>query len=406
MTRYTQRRTAHVLVLGINIAGWLGLTRTVHSQASNTAPSAIELAKMDKYLATRNDPRIVKSTIRVSANEDIDCVDRLRQHGYDDPIVLAEPPTGVPTPLPSKAVSGTQARQRYGTETALCPDGTVPILHLTSESLKRFNSLDDFFKKNAPNVSNSHHEYVTSGEAVSAHAVRSILSINDPAFERTEEMSLSQIWVTSQATAGVQTAEAGWQVYQDKWHDAYPHLFIYYTADGYHNTGCYNTDCHKFVIYNNSFVLGTAFVTYSVPGGSQIYYELIWSQNAAGDWWLQFNGDYVGYYPHTLYNNPGLLNGATHASYGGELAPELSLGRHSKIDMGSGVFSSSTWPNAAFHTGVEHCTISGTGCVWAYAHLAAESVTNPNCYTLTFADPPTNSAFYFGGPGNPAPGCN
>jgi hypothetical protein len=45
----------------------------------------------------------------------------------------------------------------------------------------------------------------------------------------------------------LQTAEVGWQVYPQKYGNSYPTLFIYWTADGYNRTGCYNLDCSAFI---------------------------------------------------------------------------------------------------------------------------------------------------------------
>ena len=403
-----KREISPLLTLLWTIVVWAHCVAIVDAQtASSSEPNATELARMEKYLARRNDPRIIKTTIHVSDTEDVDCVDRLRQHGYDDPITIASPPTNNPIPLPDRTpVNGVMARQRYGTETDLCPKDTVPILHLTPESLKRFNSLEDFYTKNGPWVSNSTHEYATANETGNSRAIRSILSSNRPSLETTEEMSLSQIWGSATTAAGVvQTVEAGWQVWTDKWHDSYPHLFVYYTSDNYVTTGCYNTDCGKFVVYNNSTALGGALAS-SNAGGTVYYFETIYSQNSAGDWWVQINGTYVGYYPNTLFSAPGLKSGSMRDVYGGELAPEQGLGRHSKVDMGTGTFSAGGWGNAAFHSGIQHCLVGGSWCNWSYSNLTVSQVSKSNCYDLSFADPPTNSAFYFGGPGNPSAGCN
>jgi hypothetical protein len=75
-----------------------------------------------------------------------------------------------------------------------------------------------------------------------------------------EAFSLSQQWYvggTGTTLPGLQTAEVGWQNYPAHYGDNNSHLFIYWTADGYKTTGCYNLDCVGFVQTDPNWVLGS-----------------------------------------------------------------------------------------------------------------------------------------------------
>jgi hypothetical protein len=59
-----------------------------------------------------------------------------------------------------------------------------------------------------------------------------------------QQMSLSQQWYAGGSPT--QTAEVGWQAQPSVWGTYNSVLFIYWTADGYDNTGCYNLDKRRF----------------------------------------------------------------------------------------------------------------------------------------------------------------
>jgi hypothetical protein len=72
-------------------------------------------------------------------------------------------------------------------------------------------------------------------------------------------------------------------------------LFIYWTADDYTSTGCYNLECPAFVQTNNQVVLGAPNWTgASVPGGQQVWYDVEWIRDPSGNWWLSHGCDSIG----------------------------------------------------------------------------------------------------------------
>src|SRR5262249_48855908 len=124
------------------------------------------------------------------------------------------------------------------------------------------------------------------------------------------------------------TVEGGWQVYPGKYGTYNTVLFIYWTADGYKNTGCYNLDCAGFVQVNNSVSLGGSFPIYSSIVNGVKYsasFDMTW-QLYQGNWWLAYGSTWVGYYPGSIYGTssggvftPGpLATQANQIVYGGE----------------------------------------------------------------------------------------
>src|SRR6185369_2841619 len=110
-----------------------------------------------------------------------------------------------------------------------------------------------------------------------------------PYTQWSNEFSLIQMALTHGNEGGVQTVEAGWQVYRDLYGDWVPHLFTFYTTNGHrsngNNIGGYNRDVDGWVQYSSSIFPGMIFTPTSTPGGSQrmiqIKYQL-WE----GNWWL------------------------------------------------------------------------------------------------------------------------
>src|SRR5208337_4760944 len=100
-------------------------------------------------------------------------------------------------------------------------------------------------------------------------------------------MSLSQQWYTAGSFSNntIQTVEGGWQVLPSKYLDNGTHLFIYWTADAYQHTGCYNLDCQAFVQVDPTWVLGGSISPVSTTGGTQYEILMQWERDGSnGNW--------------------------------------------------------------------------------------------------------------------------
>jgi hypothetical protein len=290
-----------------------------------------------------------------------------------------------------------------------CPVGTVPVRRITLEEMTRFKSLRHFFQKSpaggslpprpgrtqipgpapeAPPAVQA-HKYAHAYQTVPNLGGHSALNIWAPAVGN-EVFSLAQQWYVGFDPV-LQTAEVGWQVFPQKYQTTQPVLFIYWTADNYQNTGCYNLDCQAFVQTNPQWAIGGALPNVSTPGGPQFDLEVAFYLYQ-GNWWLYLSGQPVGYYRATQYGAGPMATGAAEIDYGGE-----TVNTDSWPPMGSGAFASAGNGQAAYQRDIFYFPTAGT----AVPATLTPQEPSPNCYTLQLlsGNAPWNNYFFFGGPG-------
>ncbi|MGA7674317.1 MAG: neprosin family prolyl endopeptidase [Rhizomicrobium sp.] len=179
------------------------------------------------------------------------------------------PQTGVPTPQVTENAS--DKPDIFGNKER-CETGTIALRRLTFDELSRFATLRQFFQKSLfdhrknsitpPSTNN--HAYAHAVQNVSNWGGYGVLNLWSPSVNiLTQTFSLSQEWYVGGTGKNIQTAETGWQNYPWKYFSESSRLFIYWTADDYNKTGCYNLDCAAFVQTNNTWILGGAFSNYS-----------------------------------------------------------------------------------------------------------------------------------------------
>ncbi|HST25682.1 MAG TPA: neprosin family prolyl endopeptidase [Gaiellaceae bacterium] len=272
-----------------------------------------------------------------------------------------------------------------------CRAGDVPLARVTLNELKRFRTLASFFAKGdlredfKPGHPDPHpippdddtHYYARGVQFVDNLGADAWLNVWSPSVS-SDQMSLSQIWVVGSSGSTKQTAEAGWQVYPDKWGGSNAALWVYYTTAGYSSgSGCYNLDCSGFVQVANNVYLGGGFDHYSTAGGTQWGFELQYKRDPRnGNWWLFYRGpgDWipVGYYPHSVYGTGQLATNAQKVAFGGE-----DTGKPSALQMGSGEFASGNFGKSAYqHTAF----YIDTKIVSQWTTLSSET-SDTTCYT-------------------------
>lgn len=311
--------------------------------------------------------------------------------------------------LPAAQLS--QARHdRHGNAMA-CDRGTIPMMRMTPEGLARFDSLRSFFRKSPVGIDAAPPDGRPSGEARAAAAAthryahayqrvanlggHSFLNIWKPPVGANQIFSLSQQWYAGGSGSGLQTVEAGWQVYPQFYKTTNPVFFIYYTADGYTRTGCYNLSCGAFVQTSGSVAIGGSTGPVSVLNGAQYAREVAYYLSG-GRWWLYVNGtssgNAVGYYPASLFGSGALSRAASSIDYGGE-----TVGTTSWPPMGSGMFANAGFGRAAYQRSIYYYPTSG-GAVHA---TLTPSQNWPSQYTVLLQNfgAPWNRSFFFGGPG-------
>lgn len=296
-------------------------------------------------------------------------------------------------------------KDRFGNSMS-CPEGSIPMARLTLEKLTQFPNLRSFFAKRIPKKGrettySAAHKYAHASQQVSNFGGNSWLNVWNPETP-SSDMSLSQHWYWGGPfeTLEHQTVEGGWQVQPAYFNTGNAVLFIYWTADNYANSGCYDLTCDGFIQINNHWNFGSGFNHYSTAGGTQWGFEMQWKLYQ-DNWWLFLRGpgDYeaVGYYPTSIYNRGQLSRSAEGIDYGGETA---SPGAYPQ--MGSGQFSKFGWMQAAFHNQIFWIPQNENDGYGIWANLTAEQP-SPSCYTADITEWDSGgdwgTYFYFGGPG-------
>lgn len=307
---------------------------------------------------------------------------------------IAQPPVDAPVGSGSVAAQFDEAHSFDSLGNSVtCAANSIPMRRITLEDLTQFPSLADFLKKE-PDVS-AQHKYSFTYQYADTLGGTSTLNLWNPTVNTGlgEIFSLSQEWYIGGSGSATQTAEVGWQNYPGFYGTTDSVPFIYWTADDYTRTGCYNLDCPGFVQVNNSWTLGAPFSNYSTPGGKQ--YDVSMTYHLLnGNWWLALGGTWVGYYPSTIYNGGQLTKNTELIEFGSE-----AVGYTIWPPEGSGAFSNAGYGFAAYQRALSY--YSTTGGVVTDSLTADEP--SPACYTIT--GPGTtnragwNSYFYLGGPG-------
>ena len=358
---------------------------------------AAAFEEMRHYLLTFYTGVSVQHSFALGAQV-FDCVPVMQQPSVRLGKIMAldSPPPAPPTP-PASAAPDVETLAH---QPAWCAVGTIPMRRATLDELTRFSTLQQFFQKSAGETgphsdATQEHKYAYSYDYQKSDGTYTILNIWQPQIDqhKTQVFALSQSWDVGGSGSKTQTAETGWQVYPGKYNTAKPTLFIYWTADDYNKTGCYNLDCTGFVQQDNSVVLGGPLPP-SVQGGKQ--HEIVLSYYLyKGDWWL-WSGAWIGYYPTKLYKSGAMSKHATLLEFGGEV-----VGTTSWPPMGSGELPSKGYEHAAYQRSVWWLDSKDNGSNTALS-LDQEA---PNCYKISTTIAPGKSSwsaypyFYFGGPG-------
>lgn len=391
---------------------------------SDDEPAAVspeERRRMEEFLAA-NVPRegVVKS-LDTPWGDVIDCVEVRRQPallkaGMEGHELQLRPSYGAELEQLEAPKDERQAEapvQEYARLPEICPEETVPIRRLTIEELTRFATLGDFLSKHPSGAGREdrfdrpedlpeagptdRHQYAAARRYVANWGSESRLNLWKPYTEAAKEFTLSQVWVARGSGSSLETVEAGWQKYKQKYGDWRSRLFIYFTPDNYGDGGCYNLSCGAFVQTNNSVYIGGGFTVYSSHGGDQYEIKLLWYKDGeSGHWWLRYGDTWVGYYPRNKFDSNGLRSRGSRVTYGGEITDYRTGGHHTRTDMGSGYMPSYGWRWAAYHRGVRYVDTSN---FYRRATSLFTIVSDDDCYDIDLHESSGSWEvyFYFGG---------
>jgi hypothetical protein len=251
------------------------------------------------------------------------------------------------------------------------PEGTVPVLRKDLERISFRQTLDQIIGKYPdsgreylmlgqlqapPPSTDGPHRYASTAQQIIAFGCEGVLSAFDPYGENSDDFSLMQTACTNNDIGRTQSVEAGWQQRRDSYGDWVPHLFTYYTTNGYtsdgDDKGGYNQDVDGWVQVDGQVHPGALSSPNSVPGGAQYFMSLKY-QLFNANWWLMCNGRWLGYYPARLFMGSGsvfstLGDHADHIHFYGEIYDSNVTPGKTKTDMGSGYWPEYGWTWAAY----------------------------------------------------------
>ncbi|XP_047339719.1 uncharacterized protein LOC124943217 [Impatiens glandulifera] len=343
-------------------------------------------------------------TIEGDNGDIIDCVDIYQQPAFDHPLIndLQMEPNTYPIGTKMNSTFEFDIRQDWN-KNEECPEETIPIRRNTNTSYyndyhkQTFSMMGDQQNQNILQRSSGGHEYAMAfDEGSSYYGTQAVFNVWNPHVER-NEFSSSQVWITS-SSPSINTIEAGWIVYPSKFGDTHTHFFIYWTADNYQRTGCFDLDCPGFVQTNRHYAIGTTISPFSTYGGnSQEISVNIFKDIPSGNWWLQVSGYMVGYWPKSIFT--GLADHATDVKWGGEILNSRTRGQHTTTQMGSGHFFGEGYRKSSF---IRQLKVADAGLFPREPGYLSKIVTTPSCYNLNFWKNPRTmmgTHVYFGGPG-------
>jgi hypothetical protein len=283
-----------------------------------------------------------------------------------------------------------------------CEAGTIPMRRVTLDNMIHFQTLRQFTEKSAGERDPRQQTKLNPGDAHKYSVVyqdvnnlggNSNLNLWEPSVNTSkgEVFSLSQEWYVGGSGAGLQTEEVGWVVYPGMFGDEKPHFFIFSTPDDYAE-GCWDNTCGDFVQTADSGLLGAAIGPVSTFGGTQYVIDAQY-YFYKGNWWLAFQGTWIGYYPGSMYGSGQNSKYAQEIEFGTE-----GVGSTVWPPEGSGDWPGTGFGYAAFQNDLWYYNLSGDK-VW---DSLTPYIPSPKCYSI--AGPYSSTGnwtvyFYEGGPG-------
>ncbi len=382
--------------------------------------AASRLEEIHQYLRDLYDRRDVQTRTRTSRGQEIDWVPVESQ--LTDGKIADPPDEGRPAHPQDGPRSTAPVRFELDDPDAeYGPPGTVPLPRTPIERIRPAGTLQDWLAKGitaaqvtppddpdrlrSPRGAGT-HKYAHAAMGVRCFGTEGNINLWRPYVEWADEFSLGQLWLSRGTGTQLQTVEVGHQAYRDLYGDWEPHLFVFYTTNGYtqsgDNLGGYNTSVRGWVQVSPRIFPGSRMGPLSRPGGDQFTMSLK-VQLSGGNWWVRVNGEWIGYYPASLYSPGGLRSEADGVDWGGEIVDSPAHPATTETDMGSGHFPREGWQHCAFMNNLLYQSDAG-GAMTRFRGVP--SMTHPNCYGFAgnFEDTSSwGSHFWWGGSGrNPA----
>jgi hypothetical protein len=377
---------------------------------------AERIDEIHRYLRTLRSERAVLATTTTASGQDVDWI----------PVESQTPDGRVadpPGPGRSAVVDGGD-RQGEAVpfdlerpDAVVGPPGTVPVLRRPLELIQPDGTLQDFLSKYGrarrlgppgeglrirETSSLPDHSYANASQLTAAFGTEGVINVWRPYVEWSDDFSLGQLWLSRGFGPLLQSVEVGVQTRRDSYGDWEPHVFVYFTTSGHVGeadfVGGYNTDVRGWVQVSTTRFPGGVVAAVSQPGGVQ--QEFVFKvQLFAGNWWVMVNGEWMGYYPGTLFSPLGMGPQADYVAWGGEVYESGVHPGTTGTDMGSGLFPWEGFGRAAYMRNLLYQS-DPTGSMLPFTGIADAS--NPDCYDIRAdfsSSTPWGQNFFWGGTG-------
>lgn len=226
--------------------------------------------------------------------------------------------------------------------------------------------------------------YAARSQAATTTGAYANVYIGKPYLNSNEYHSVSEISVEKTVGGTKQIVEVGWNVDTTVNGDSNPHLFVYHWVNGAGT--CYN-GC-GFVDYAPNATNAGATLTQGSAKSFGIQYDA--TTPTGGGWWVSYNGNWVGYFPSSLWTSatPSVTTytNSDYVQFFGEVASSVTT---PCSDMGTGTAGSTGALPAAYFGSITY--LNGP------AYALNTTTTNSSWYSVGLAGTRT---FYQGGAGN------
>ncbi|XP_058760638.1 protein neprosin-like [Vicia villosa] len=357
-----------------------------HQKLNQTLRYEDQFNKLNETLKSHFQPinKFAVKAIQSLEGDIIDCVLIHKQPAFNHPLLKGHKLWNPPKKSKGhKQITNlSDSIQSWSLSGEFCPEGTIPIRRRK----------DKFFERKDISQRHYHATAIVEGGFTGAKAN---INIWTPSVEKKDEFSAAKIWIISQSFS--ENIEVGWQVFPGKYGDNKTRFFVYWTADGYNQTGCYNLECPGFIQTNPEIYLERAIDQTSTYNSNQYGWSLrIEKDTDSGHWWLGYGeGHILGYWPSNLFKE---LKGEAHlVQFGGEVLDINPSGYHTATSMGSGHFAEEGFGKAAYFNNNQ---VKVSSNVWIDPPEPKYSVDHPKCYNLeSWFSSDAGFHFYYGGPG-------
>ncbi|KAL3818978.1 hypothetical protein ACJIZ3_004883 [Penstemon smallii] len=356
----------------------------------------------------------------------IDCIDIYKQPAFDHPSlkdhkIQMNPKNQPTTTNKSKKMSEgrnigtnpitttTQVWQRSGS----CPKGTIPIRRTQKHNIPKGEKVDNYGRKK-PMILNhdkklneskmlylrqmNHSLAILHTEGYAYLGAKGDIKVWNPQVEHDDEYTTSQVALKSGPYNNYEAIESGWAVNPSVYGDRKTRLFVYWTADGSKETGCFDLTCPGFVQTSNEIALGAAIYPISNPTG--LPYQIviyIHKDPYTSNWWVQYGEKInIGYWPPHLFGM--LYYHAQTVQWGGEVySSRVGTHPHTSTGMGSGHFPDYVTGNSGY---VKRMRVLENNMILKIPEWVNGYSDEYDCYNIYFIhEYVLDPEFYYGGPG-------